>query len=77
MVCRRLAPLFDANDRFWRHVYAGSAEPLTVFTGPRSEVGRNAAELAVAEAVEALTAALDELLRHGFELQQIAQLFGC
>ena len=35
---------------------------------------RNTAELAVAEAVEALTAALDELQRHGFELNEIAGL---
>jgi hypothetical protein len=37
---------------------------------------RNTAELAVAEAVEALTAALDELQRHGFEAQQVAELLG-
>jgi hypothetical protein len=35
---------------------------------------RNAAEVAVAEAVEALTAALDELQRHGFEPNEIAKL---
>lgn len=33
---------------------------------------RSAAESALAEAVEELTAALDELQRHGFELNQIA-----
>jgi hypothetical protein len=35
---------------------------------------RNTAEVAVAEAVEALTAALDELQRHGFEPNEIAEL---
>ncbi|HTT91888.1 MAG TPA: hypothetical protein VMF65_20205 [Acidimicrobiales bacterium] len=37
---------------------------------------RNAAELAVADAVEALTTSLDELQRHGFEAQQVAELLG-
>ena len=36
---------------------------------------RSAAESALAEAVEALTAALDELQRHGFELNQIARFY--
>jgi DNA repair ATPase RecN len=34
---------------------------------------RSAAESALSEAIEALTAALDELQRHGFELNQIAE----
>ena len=35
---------------------------------------RNAAELALTEAAEALGATLDELQRHGFELQDVAEL---
>jgi hypothetical protein len=35
---------------------------------------RNTAEAAVTAAAEALTAALDELQRHGFELNEIAEL---
>lgn len=35
---------------------------------------RNAAESAVAEAMDALNASLDELQRHGFELNQVAEL---
>ena len=35
---------------------------------------RNAAELAVAEATDALNSALDELKRHGFEIDQVAEL---
>ena len=35
---------------------------------------RNAAEVALSEAQEVLTAALEELQRHGFQLTEIAQL---
>lgn len=35
---------------------------------------RNAAESAVAEAMEALNGTLEELQRHGFELNQVAEL---
>ena len=35
---------------------------------------RNAADLALSEAAEALSATLDELQKHGFELQEVAEL---
>jgi DNA repair ATPase RecN len=35
---------------------------------------RNAAEVALSEAAEALSATLDELQKHGFELQEVAEL---
>ncbi len=51
-----------------------SHEETLILDAAEALARRNTAELAVAEAVEALTAALDELQRHGFELNEVAGL---
>jgi hypothetical protein len=49
-------------------------EEILILDAADAMARRNAAELALAEAAEALGATLDELQRHGFELQDVAEL---
>src|SRR5579862_2897703 len=51
-----------------------SHEELLILDVASAQARRRAAELALAEAVEALAAALEELQHHGFELNQIAEI---
>lgn len=49
-------------------------EELLIVAAADALARRNAAESAVAEAMDALNASLEELQRHGFELTQVAEL---
>jgi hypothetical protein len=51
-----------------------SHEETLILDAAEALARRNAAEMAMAEASEALTGALDELQRLGFEVSQVAEL---